>query len=71
MLPSEGTKKRQERPYENHYVSVFKYLKLRFSSSKLGNKSKVKKRKRGKKEEEEIKLFFSPKLAFPFRYRFP
>jgi hypothetical protein len=70
ILPREVTKKRHERPHENHYVSVFKYLKLRFSSSKLGTKSKVKKKKRGKKEEE-IKLFFSPKLAFPFRYRFP
>lgn len=45
ILPCEGTKKRHERPHENHYVSVFKYLKLRFSSSKLGTKSKVKKKK--------------------------
>lgn len=69
ILPHEGTKKRQERLHENHYVRIFKYLKLRFSSSNWGPNQKWR-RKKGEKEEE-IKLFFSPKLALPFRYRLP
>ncbi len=58
ILPREGTKKRQERPHENHYVSVFKYLKLRFSSSKLGiNQIKSEGKKRGKKKKKRSNCF--------------
>ncbi len=60
ILPREETKKRQERSHENHYVSVFKYLKLKFSSSKLGiDQIKSEEKKKGKKKKKKRSNCFS------------